>query len=422
MSKYSTLTAKMKEEIVTFSEKISKGLGKPEQKLVSNMLYGISAAESCVLTEIGRALHEEIKLKKTEERLARGLRNFDDSDTLLRNFEPLAKAKLGNVPVFAVDISDLTKPYGQAFEGLAKVHDGSTGELENGYWTLEIAALTDETKTPISLYDRVYSTMEDGFMSQNDELFKALRYIRKSYGQQGIRTLDRGFDSNIVYEYFLKAGEDFIIRADKQRHVTHKGKTRNILAVANSYKGKYRMDFTGKKGEKLECKLSVIPIRLPAHPSYSLNMIVVYGLGKEPMMLVTNLPETDKRLANTVAKVYLMRWRVEEHFRFKKQQFALEGFRVRSLKAIRTLHRLVMLLSGFVGLLADKHESSMFVAQLIHIARRINRSRKYWNYAIADGIAALLRLSRTGLRARLKPKPKLFRPTQLLISGWCVLG
>jgi hypothetical protein len=412
----------MKEEIANFSEKISKGLGKPEQKLLSNMLYGISAAESCVLTEIGRALHEPIKLKKTEERLARGLRDFDSDDTLLRNFEPLAKEKLGANPVFVLDESDLIKPYGKAFEGLATVRDGSRDELENGYWTLEVAALTDETKTPISLYDRVYSSIEAGFISQNDELFKALRYIREAYGQQGIRTLDRGFDRKIVYEYFLKADEEFIIRADKQRHVIHKGITRNILEVANSYKGKYRMDFTGKKGEKLECKLSVIPIRLPAHPSYSLNMIVIYGLGKEPMMLVTNLPETDKRLANTVAKVYLMRWRIEEHFRFKKQQFGLEGFRVRSLKAIRTLHRLVMLLSGFVGLLADKHESSMFVAQLIHIARRINRARKYWNYAIADGITALLRLSRTGLSARLRPKPKLFRPAQLAFSGWGVLG
>lgn len=422
MSKYSTLTAKMKEEIVKFSQKITNGLGRPEQRLVNNMLYGISASESCVLSEIGRTLHEEIKLKKTVERLARGLRDFDGCEVLQQNFEPLAKAKLGEEPVFVVDGSDMTKPYGKAFEGLARVHDGSTGELENGYWTLEIAALTAETHTPISLYDRVYSTIEDGFVSQNDELFKALRYIRKTYGTKGIRTLDRGYDSNLIYEFFLKENEHFIIRADKQRNVTHKGKTRNILDVANSYKGKYRMDFTAKDGKKQECKLSVIPISLPKYPSYSLNLIAVHGLGKEPMMLVTNLPEHDKRLADTVAKVYLMRWRIEEHFRFKKQQFGLEGFRVRSLNAIRTIHRIATLLSGFVGLLADAHDSSMFAVELVHISCRINHTRKYWNYAIADGIATLLRLSHTGLRAFFCPKPKFFRPSQIVIPGWCVLG
>ena len=81
-----------------------------------------------------------------------------------------------------------------------------------------------------------------------------------------------------------------------------------------------------------------------------------------------------------------------------------------------------MLLSGFNGLLADKRDSSMFVAELVHIANRINKSRKYWNYAVADGIFALVRLSRTGLRALLRPKPKIFRPEQTAFLGWSVLG
>ena len=99
-----------------------------------------------------------------------------------------------------------------------------------------------------------------------------------------------------------------------------------------------------------------------------LHLIVVYGFGKEPMLLLTNLERDDKRLSNTIVKVYLMRWRIEEYFRFKKQQYALEDFRVRSLRSIRTLHRIVTLLAGLIGILSDQREESVFVTELIEIS------------------------------------------------------
>ncbi|NLL06760.1 MAG: transposase, partial [Clostridiaceae bacterium] len=62
-----------------------------------------------------------------------------------------------------------------------------------------------------------------------------------------------------------------------------------------------------------------------------LNMIVVYGFGETPMMLISNIKSSDKRLPVVVTKVYLMRWRIKEYYRFKKQQFGFEDFRVQSL-------------------------------------------------------------------------------------------
>jgi len=288
-------------------------------------------------------------------------------------------------------------------EGLGKVWDGSSGGVGNGYWTFEIAALTSNTKTPLSVYDRVYSAEEEGFISQNDEVLKGLRYVSETFGGNGIRALDRGFDGLDYYKYFLKSKEKFIIRADKTRHVRYKDETINILKLAKKYKGKYRIDFKDKKGKTISCKIAVIPVSLPKYPNAPLHLVVVYGFGAEPMLLMTNLERDDQLLAHAITKVYLLRWRIEEYFRFKKNQYNFEDFRVRSLNAIRMLHRVVTLLAGFIGTLSEQRAESLFVAELIEISKRIyppkkdKFMRKFFHYAIGDAFHFILRRCNTAL-------------------------
>ena len=81
---------------------------------------------------------------------------------------------------------------------------------------------------------------------------------------------------------------------------------------------------------------------------------MVYGFGKNPMLLVTNLEiqETSqkKKLCIIVTKVYLMRWRIEEYFRFKKQQFNFEDLRFMSLNSIRNLNFFATLAVSYLGI------------------------------------------------------------------------
>jgi hypothetical protein len=357
-------------------------------------------------------LKEKISLKKTIERFSRGLRDFseDEQQRLQDNYAQLIKPQIDNRTVFVVDDSDVCKPYSCKMEGLEIVRDGSTGKLEKGYWTTEIAALTATSKSPLPVYDRVYSAREKDFVSANEETLNGLRYLSKAFGNIGIRALDRGYDALDYYKYFIKNREAFVIRATKNRDVRYKDKTQNILKTANQFKGKYCIDFKDKKGKTVSCKIAVIPVSLPKHPKVPLNLVVVYGFGKDPMMLLTNLQGNDKRLADTITKVYLLRWRIEEYFRFKKQQYAFEDFRVRSLNAIRVLHRVLTLLAGLIGLLSEKREESLFVMELIAISRRIYRpkkgkeKRKFLHYAIADGIFLLLRRCSTAIADFLAPK------------------
>ena len=262
----------------------------------------------------------------------------------------------------------------------------------------------------------MFSSIEDGYVSQNDEIFKGLAWLVKTFGNQGVHVFDRGFDRGIVYEHLLREDMPFIVRADKQRNVLYKGTTLNILDVAKRYKGKCNLNIRG-----VPCKTSIASVKLPKFRDVPLHLVTIHGLGEEPLMLLTNLKSNDSKLSNAITKMYLLRWRVEENFRFKKIDFQIEGFRVRSLKAIRALHRIVTILTGFIALLSEIREDFALTAQLVAATNRIfnfswpHFRRCFLHYAIADGIANLLRRAHVPLT---RPKRRPFVcSAQLALRG-----
>ena len=141
------------------------------------------------------------------------------------------------------------------------------------------------------------------------------------------------------------------------------------------------MGFTDKHGKKIQCKISYIPVKLCAFPQKDLVLVAVYVFGKNPMLLVTNLEiqETSqkKKLCIIVTKVYLMRWRIEEYFRFKKQQFNFEDLRVMSLNSIRNLDFFATLAVGYLGIFYSGNNGSPFMDMVFECSKRIYKIPKF---------------------------------------------
>jgi hypothetical protein len=381
------------------------------------MMYGIASSNSCHLTEISRALEEEIPIKKTVDRLSRGLHGFAERNVLQENYLKQVDKYIDSTTIFPIDESDIAKPYSVVMEALHEVHDGSENKIVPGYVTLEITALTHKTKTPLPLYERVYSAAEKGFKSQDDEVLKGLCFLTDRYGHDGFRVLDRGYDANVYIRYFIKAKERFILRVKKNRIVHHNGRSVNIEELASRYKGKCAMRCT-MHGETIHCKVTEIPVHLPEFGKYPLYLVVVFGFGKNPMYLLTNCPTGDTPLCTAIVKMYLLRWRIEDHFRFKKQQFRFEDFRVRSLNAIRALHQLVTLLTGYLALLSQE-PNTVLSCILRDVAQPVPRykkrpAKKLYHYELAAGFAKLLRKTSANLSTHFPPLR--FRPPEIQLS------
>ena len=124
------------------------------------------------------------------------------------------------------------------------------------------------------------------------------------------------------------------------------------------------------------------------------------------LMLLTNLDSDDKRLCVTLTKVYLMRWRIEEYYRFKKQNYGFEKFLVRSLKSIRNLDLFLTVALGYIGTLSEKVNESIEVMEIVAASKRLYGLARFTLYALSDGLAAILSKSFSGISGFfIKPKP-----------------
>lgn len=348
------------------------------------MIYVILAGNKLHLSEIARSLKESITLKKTIDRLSKNLHAFDSKDSVMHNYLGLVKQQVkDDYAVIIIDNSDIAKPASRKLEALSEIRDGSNGEITQGALSIEAAILSEKGKMPLLVYENVFSAAEKGFISETHENLCCLQSLTENFSPRCVRTLDGGFDANEYYRYFLKRGERFAIRAKKNRNVIYDGQTCNIMDVARQYKGAYRMDFKDKKGKSIQCKMSCIPVRLCEFPSRELEMTVVYGFGEDPMLLLSNLKiQEKKRLCHIISKVYLLRWRIEEYFRFKKQQFELEDLRVMSLQSIRNLNLLAMLAVGYISLTTSIQKDSIFLAEVKECSKRIYGMPQFVFYAI----------------------------------------
>ena len=402
MINYNRLAGKLKEDLAVFSEKISKGMKCPVKKFILQMLYGILESNKVHLSGIARSLEENTSLKKTIDRLSRNLSSFGDKENIMKNYIKLVKKEINEKSsVIIIDNSDITKQYSKKMEALSDVRDGSTGEIKKGYLTIEAAVLSNGSKMPLPVYEKVFSAAEEGFLSETDENLKCLGFLSANFRKTCVRTLDRGFDAKDYYRYFLERDEKFIIRAKKNRDVIYKNKTCNIMDVAKKYKGNYCMGFTDKRGKKIQCKISYIPVKLCAFPQKDLVLVAVYGFGKNPMLLLTNLEiqETSqkKKLCIIVAKVYLMRWRTEEYFHFKNQQFNFEDLRVMSLKSIRNINFFATLATGYLGIFYSGNNGSPFMDRVFECSKRIYKIPKFVFYAMGYAFERIFSKTSSGI-------------------------
>ena len=199
------------------------------------------------------------------------------------------------------------------------------------------------------------------------------------------------------------------------RNCISNGKTVLISKLAKQSKGEFTLKFEAQDGKKADCMISITPVALPAYPDKPLNLVVCSGLGKEPLMLLTNLDSGDSRLCITITKVYLMRWRIEEYYRFKKVGFKFEKFLVRSLKSIRNLDLLLSMAIGYIGILSEKIEDCIEVLKIIDASKRLYGLSGFTFYAIGDGLMEIFSKLYTGIKSFFR---RSIPSMQLCISGW----
>lgn len=400
MDNFTINNYEMKRDIINFSKKICEGASKPESKFTMDMIYGISKSKDVLLSSIAGALDEDTKKAYTIDRLSDNLSN-DLSNSIDENYCNLAMDSLGENPVFLIDDSDIIKPLGEKFEDLGIVRDGSSRNksYEKGYHYTEIVGLTQNKKQPISLFSKIHSSTQKEFVSANDITFAGIDKIVNMLNQRkqkGIFVNDRGYDNNLIFNHYFEKQQYFIIRLKENRKVYCNHRWHKITEIRDSHKGKIKMNLLFQ-GEEKECSVSVIKVQITAKKKW-INLVLVYGLGETPMMLASNIPIKSKEDVIKIARSYLDRWRIEEYFKFKKQEYNFENFRVRTLKSINNLNKMLTYAIGLIALLSEKIGKIEFVNKIIKESKSLKDKVYLWFYQLARGIYNILSKAKCGIR------------------------
>ena len=416
MVNFTSNTYQMKREILSFSNKISRNLPKPERKFIADMNYGILSSGSCILTDIVDQLQEPSRKINIVDRLSRHLAKGTHKEAL-KAYLAQVKKWCPDQPVIHIDDSDVIKPDGYKFESLGWVRDGSESTAtknvyKKGYHVTEATVLTGSNH-PVSIFSEIHSSKEKNFTSINDVTFSAMERAKALFGKATF-VMDRGYDDNKMFLKLDSMGQDYVIRLTAKRKLLYHNKWVFATELRNRRKGKVKLPLF-YKGKMHEAYLSHVKVPITASRK-DIYLVLVYGITEHPMMLATNKEIKSKDDVIKAAKLYFSRWKIEEYFRCKKQVFQLENFRVRKLKAINALNFYITLCMAFLGYISMKSETNMLKVAIIRTADPIKEKIAFCYYRLAKGISGILSYAKEGIRLWFRTRRPAYRQLCLKLA------
>lgn len=404
-----SITYQMKREILSFSNKISRKLSKPDRRFIADMNYGILASGSCLLTDIVDHLHEPSRKINIVDRLSRHLAKGIPQNALNSYLSQVRKWCPGQ-PAIPIDDSDVVKPDGYKFESLGWVRDGSESTAaknvyKKGYHVTEATVLTGSSH-PVSIFSEIHSSKEKDFTSINDVTFSAMERAAALF-KKATFIMDRGYDDNKIFLKLDSMGQDYVIRLTSKRKLLYHNKWVAATELRNRRKGRVKLPLF-YKGRMHDAYLSHVKVQITASRK-DIYLVLVYGITDHPMMLATNRDIRSKDDVIETAKLYFSRWKIEEYFRCKKQMFRFENFRVRKRKAINALNFYLTLCMAFLNHISMKSESNVLKAAIIQTADPVKEKVTFSYYRLAKGICGILSYAKEGIRLWFRTKRPAYR-------------
>jgi hypothetical protein len=346
----------------------------PEKRLcdVAQMaVRGVVAAQSPVLTKVASGVSRtEETVWSTAKRLYRFVWNqrFSHRDLLKGLYGIAQYAVARHAParlLVALDPVNFEKPYTYKLEGVSTVRKstppGERGQarLTSGYPAM--TATVVNLPEPVVTYANWFSYRTADFVSENREIYRAIRITRALFPAIPIRLVgDAGLDDQKIFKWVDLVDAEFIIRAYQERRIEvyndrldrWEEELLSDLVATVPLPLQLQVQFThARKVRTAEMALGWFKIRL-LDTHQVLWVLVAHEKNTDPdddLVLITNVPIETAHDAETVYTEWRYRPQVEHTYRFDQEEgLDVEDMRVRTLERMRRVFVLVLLAALFV--------------------------------------------------------------------------
>jgi hypothetical protein len=361
----------LNDRLEEFLEPVSVHL--PEKRLcdVGQMtVHGIIAARSPVLTEAARGVSRtEETVWPTVKRMYRLIWNqrFSHRELLKGLYGIAQRAVARQAPgrlLVALDPVNFEKPYTRKLEGVSTVQKstppGERGQkrLTSGYPAM--TATVVNLPEPVITYANWFSYRTADFVSENREIYRAIRITRALFPALPIRFVgDAGLDDPKMFAWVERANAEFIFRSCYERRVEvyndrldrWEEELLSDLVATVPLPLRLQVKFTHARKVRLaQMALGWFKIRL-LKTQQVLGVLVAHEIGSDndDLVLITNVPLKTAHDAETVYTQWRYRPQVEHTYRFDQEDgLDVEDMRVRTLERMRRVFVLVLLAALFV--------------------------------------------------------------------------
>jgi len=393
MLKRKALMESIASNLHDFLKKIANNLSVPDKKFLRDGLIGLIRCGKPIVCQMARHLPgQQTKFLSRLDRLEAHL--VKDS-----NFDNKIKAELpdtwlpsikDDTPII-LDLSDIAKPLAKKMEYLATVRDGSSGQLVNGYWLVELYASLSR-KNPVPIVIEPFSHEEPDSPGQNPIVLNAVHKVFELTDNRGVLVVDRGFDSRVMFDDWLDNHYRFVARLVGNRHLMpmYDGLPQTPIRadqLAEQIPTPHRFDKIVKRRGKPVIHITQVgwtKVHLPGRQE-ELTLVVSRLAGNDtPMMLLTNVPVENAADAKRIMRFYIRRWECEEGIRFLKSQVNLERIRTFSWTAICRLVLLAVLVMMYLGWLVETHPS--ICDRLVSLSQPLPDKPDFLSYRLLGGL------------------------------------
>ena len=394
MLKRKALMESISSNLHNFLKKIGKNLSLPDKKFLRDGFIGLIRCGEPIVCQMARQMPNQrtkflSRLDRLESHLGKDSKFNSNIKAELPGFWlPFIQ---DDTPII-LDLSDISKPFAKKMDYLATVRDGSSGQLVNGYWLVELYASLSR-KNPVPVLLEPFSHEEPYSPGQNPVVLAAVHKIFELTDNRGVLVVDRGFDGCVMFEDWLDNKYRFVARLVGNRHLLRfysgSGQWLPIRAQQLADQTPTPHSFHkvvnrhGKPAVRIT-QIGWVKVRLPGRDE-NLTLVVsrLAGVDK-PMMLLTNLPVENLKDAKRVLCFYIRRWECEEGIRFLKCQVNLEKIRTFRWPAICRLVLLSVLVMIYLGWLVEEHPN--ICDRLVYLSQPLPDNPDFLAYRLLTGL------------------------------------
>ena len=421
--------AELQADLDRFLQPVLRRLPEKRLRAVGQLaVQGILGSQSPLLTHMARGVvREEETIWPAAKRFYRFVWNqrFSHRD-LLKGLYAIGQRTVAehdpSYLVVAVDPVNFEKPYTEALEGVSTVMKstppppkGQKKRLTPGYPA--ITATVVNLPEPVITYANWFSYVTADFVSENREIYRAIRITRALFPETKLRFVgDAGLDDQKIFHQMALVHADFTIRACHNRTVEvyndrldrWEQELLDDLTASVPLPLKFRVAFThARKVRHVDSELGWLMIRLP-DTHQVLWALVAHDLEYDRnLVLLTNIPIRTATDAQTVYTEWRYRPQIEHTYRFHQEDgLDVEDMRVQTLERMRRIFVLVLLAALFVY-----HVANVWPHHMILWLRRLDgklglSSDLDGPYVLLTGISAVFVAAATLTFAAQHPFPR----------------